>query len=372
MGMTWKESFSLHMAPGAFAGITFGRWLRVLRENYFDVDLRYWARAALVTAGSIGNSLLARMENLRYGRGIRETTVHPPLFVLGIWRSGTTHLHNLLARDDRFAYPSFFDVLYPHTFLSIEKTSSRLIAAFVPGKRPQDNMSMGVSEPQEDEFALCSLTGRSYLMTLAFPRRAKHYERYLTLRDVSAEELSEWKAALLGFVQKLAFKYGRPLVLKSPGHTARVQLLLSMFPGAKFVHIHRNPFEVFQSARHSVLKLAPYWTLQRSEYTELDDDIIRQYKQVCSAYLEEQSLIPRSHLYEISFARLEADPLSAMREIYQALDLPDFAYVAPKLKECLGSLAEYRRNVFREVPGDLRSRIAEEWRTWIEEWGYSF
>jgi hypothetical protein len=370
--MSWKESFSLHMAPGAFAGVTLGRWLRVLRDNRFDIDLRYWTRAALVTAGSMSNSVLARLENFRYGRAIRATKVDPPLFVLGIWRSGTTHLHNLLARDDRFAYPTFFDVLYPHTFLSTEKTTSRVIAAFVPGKRPQDNMSMGVSEPQEEELALCSLTGRSYLMTLAFPRRAKHYERYVTLRDVSGDDLSAWKTALMGFVRKLALKYGRPLVLKSPGHTARVRLLLEMFPGAKFVHIHRNPFEVFQSARHAVLKLSPYWTLQRSDYSELDDDIIRQYKQLCSAYLEERSLIPSGHLHELSFAQLEADPLSAMREIYQALDLPDFAHVEPRLKEYLGSLTQYRRNIFRAIPAELRARIEVEWRPWIEEWGYAF
>ena len=75
--------------------------------------------------------------------------------------------------------------------MTTEKTNSRLVGAMLPRKRPQDGVSMGVGEPQEDEFALCSLTGRSYLMTLAFPSRAKDYERYLTLREVTREELLE-------------------------------------------------------------------------------------------------------------------------------------------------------------------------------------
>jgi hypothetical protein len=368
--MSWQETFSMRAAPGAFSGITFGRWLRVLRDNDFDIDGRYWPRAALITAGSLTNSALARYENLRFGRQVRATKVQPPLFVLGIWRSGTTHLHNLLARDDRFAYPAFYDVIYPHTFLTTEKTNKRFVAALVPNKRPQDNMHMGVDEPQEDEFALCSLTGRSYLMTLAFPRRSKHYERYLTLRKLPAEEINEWKSALRGFIQKLAFKYRRPLVLKSPGHTARIRFLLEMFPEAKFVHIHRHPFDVFRSAMHSVPKLSPYWTLQQTDYGELEADILRQYKQLIDAYLQDRSLIPRGRLHEISFARLEANPLAEMRGIYEALALPRFGHVERALRSYLDSLASYRRNRFTELRSDLRERITSEWRPWFEEWGY--
>lgn len=369
--MSWQETFSIRAGPGAFAGITFGRWLRVLRDNDFDIDGKYWPRAALITAGSLSNSAIAHYENLRYGRKIRATKVESPLFVLGIWRSGTTYLHNLLTRDDRFAYPAFYDVIFPHTFLTTERINKRFVAALVPGKRPQDNMRMGVDEPQEDEFALCSLTGRSYLMTLAFPRRSQHYERYLTLRDLPADEIDEWKSALSGFIRKLAFKYRRPLVLKSPGHTARVRFLLEMFPDAKFVHIHRHPFDVFRSAMHSVVKISPYWTLQQTNHAELESDILRQYKLLTDAYLQDRSLIPRERLHEISFERLEANPLRELRDIYEALDLPSFGHVEPTLRSYVRSLMEYQRNTFTGLRAHLREKIASEWRDWFERWGYS-
>jgi omega-hydroxy-beta-dihydromenaquinone-9 sulfotransferase len=93
---------------------------------------------------------------------------------------------------------------------------------------------------------------------------------------------------------------------------------------------------------------------------------------LCTAYLEERKLIPPERLVEISYGQLEADPLAAMRDVYQALDLPDFAYVEPVLTNYLGSLADYRRNVFPEIRDELRARIGEAWRPWFEQWGYSF
>src|SRR5262245_7300998 len=213
--MPWREAFLNRFGVGAFGGITLGRWLRVLRENRFAVDLPYGGRAALITLASIPNTLLAAWENWFYGRKVRNTRVAPPLFILGIWRSGTTHLHNLLAQDDRFAYPTTYQVLYPHTFLTTEKWEDPLMGVFLPSNRPRHNVAMGVGEPQEDEFALCSLTGRAWPMAWAFSRRADHYGRHVTLRGASAGEVAEWKAALAGLVQKLSFKYGRPLVLKS-------------------------------------------------------------------------------------------------------------------------------------------------------------
>ncbi len=130
--MSWREQLLLWTGPGLFAGITYGDWLTLLRDNRFAIDPSYWWRAAIITLGSLGNSLVRRREEAVYGRRIAATEVEPPLFVLGIWRSGTTHLQNLLAVDGRFATPNWYQVSYPHTFLTTEATSSRAGAIFVP------------------------------------------------------------------------------------------------------------------------------------------------------------------------------------------------------------------------------------------------
>src|SRR5262249_13355793 len=123
-------------------------------------------------------------------------------------------------------------------------------------------------------------------MGWSFPRRADHYHRYLTFREAPAGELAEWKSALTGFVRKLAVKYGRPLVLKSPGHTCRIKLLLELYPEDRFVHIHRNPYVVFQSTRHMLRAVAPWFALQRPRFDDLDDRTIRLYKEVYEVFFE--------------------------------------------------------------------------------------
>ncbi|NHJ32092.1 MAG: sulfotransferase, partial [Asgard group archaeon] len=45
----------------------------------------------------------------------------PPIFILGHWRNGTTHLHNLMTQDERFAYFTIFRMVHPHVFLYWEK-----------------------------------------------------------------------------------------------------------------------------------------------------------------------------------------------------------------------------------------------------------
>jgi protein-S-isoprenylcysteine O-methyltransferase Ste14 len=367
--MSWREALVTKLGAGGLAGITLGRWLRVLRDNDFAVDRPYWGRAAIISLGSVQNTLLAAWETLLYRQKIRKTKIDPPLFILGIWRSGTTLLHNLLAQDDRFAYPNTYQVSFPQTFLTTEKINAKLMGFLLPKKRPMDNMAFGFGEPQEDEFALWPLVG-GFEMAWAFPRRAGFYNRFLTLRHVSAHELAEWEAALTWFLQKLAFKYGKPLVLKSPGHTCRLKVLLELFPEARFVHIRRNPFDVFWSTGHMVRIATPVWTLQRPDHHDLDDRIIRQYKEVYDAFFEECGLIPKGHFHEVSFEELEADPTRQVRGIYEALGLPDFGHVEPALRGYLNTIAGYKKNTLPDLPADVRSRVAREWRRCFDEWGY--
>lgn len=370
--MRWRERLITRFGSGGFSGITFGLWVRVLRENGFSVDPPYWGRAAVISLASLLNVPTRRIEDWAYGRKVEAAEVASPLFVLGIWRSGTTHLHNLLCRDRRFAYPNFYQCVYPHTFLCTEQWGGRAVAALVPDRRPQDEVRLGVGEPQEDELALCSLLGRSILVSLAFPRRAEAYDRYLTLDRLTDAERREWRAALRGFLKKLSLKYGRPLVLKSPGHTARIRVLLEMFPDARFIHLRRNPYAVFQSSRHTVERLAPWWALQDYDYAagDLDGRTLHMYREVSDAFFEQRGLIPPGRLHEMCFEDLEADAIGEMRKAYKALGLPDFAEVEPDLRRYLESLSRYRKNAFPPLPAELRERIAVEWRRCFEEWGY--
>jgi hypothetical protein len=371
INMSWQETFATRVGPGALCGLTLGDWLRLLAQNRFAIPPPYWLRAATITLGSLQNSLFRGWERWRYEAAIQAAVPEPPLFVLGVWRSGTTHLHNLLARDKRFAYPDFFEVFYPHTFLSTGWFNRGVLARFLPERRPQDNVRMAISEPQEDEFALNCLTQMSWVLLWTFPRRPELYERFLTFKGASPEERREWQAALVWFVKKLTYHHGsRPLVLKSPAHTGRIKLLLEAFPDARFVHIHRNPYDVFQSSLHSARTAIPWWTLQRPDYSGVEATTLAQYADIYDAYFEERSLIPAGRLHDIGYESLVADPLDTLRKAYDALDLPDFSVAEATIRDYLSTIRGYERNKFTPIEPCWKEAIAQRWRRCFEEWRY--
>jgi hypothetical protein len=368
---TWREKLLTRLGPPLpLCGITFSQWRNLLRANRFDVDSPYSLRAVATTAGSIVNSAHYLCETRVFGPKVANANIEPPLIILGHWRTGTTHLHYLLGLDERFAYPNTYQVTYPNTFLCTEALSARLGAGLMPPTRPMDNVRMSFQSPNEDEFALCGMTLYSPYVGLVFPRRQSQYDTFLTFQGVAESVIAQWKAALVFFLKKLTWKYNRPLVLKSPPHTCRIRLLLDLFPNARFVHIRRNPYSVFQSTRHWLRAAGPWWHLQRPDPNQLEAHILRTYKEMYEVFFEERLLISAGHFHEIRFEELEAEPVAQMRKLYEALDLPAFEHVEPVLRRYLASLSDYQKNSLPELSSDLRQRIAGEWRCCFEKWHY--
>jgi LPS sulfotransferase NodH len=351
-------------------GMALGDWWALLRRHHFAIDLRHLPRALVQTAVSASNSVGARMERWRYADRIEAARVEAPLFILGHYRSGTTHLHNLLALDPQFAAPTFFQALNPHTFLTTERFAAPVADRLIVRRRHQDEMALGAGVPSEDEFASCAMTGLSPYMAWCFPEDGADYDRYLTFRDAHESEVVRWGHALTTFLKKLTVRYARPLVLKSPPHTARIRLLLGLFPDARFVHIRRDPYVVFRSTRHMIRAGQRLYHLRGGPIQDSDDRIISVYAEMYDTYFEERGLIPEGRLCEVGFEDLEHDPVGVVCSVYEALGLSDFEDVRPRLEGYLGSIAGYRKNRHDELPEPLRRRIADEWGRSFDEWGY--
>ncbi len=351
-------------------GMTLGIWWALLRSHGFAIDLKHLPRALVATSICASNSVNARIEWGRFGRRIEAAHIEAPLFILGHYSSGTTHLHNLLALDPKFAAPTLFQVLNPHTFRSTERWAAPVFDHLVVRRRYQDEMASGAGMPSEDEFATCVMTGLSPYMGWCFPGDGADYDRFLTFRDAQESEIGRWKHALTTFLKKLTLRYGRPLVLKSPPHTARIRLLLGLFPDARFVHIHRDPYVVFRSTRHMIRAGQPLYTLREGPVQDGDDRIISVYTEMYDAYFEERALIPEGRLSDVSYENLERQPVCVIASIYESLGLSGFEDVRPRLEGYLASIAGYRKNRHGDLPEELRRRIAYEWGRSFNEWGY--
>ena len=350
--------------------MTFGVWWSLLGQNDFAIDPPYWPRASFQTAVAVMNSGFARREVAAYGRKVEATTNQPPLFILGHWRHGTTHLHNLLSLDPQFAYPTLYQTLYPRTFLSTEGIVPRLGSPLLLRTRPHDNVGIDFSVPNEDELAILNDSGLSPYLSWVFPQRADRYDRFLTFKDASEDELARWRTTLLLFLKKLTLKHDLPLVLKSPPHTARIRLLLEMFPEARFVHIRRDPFTVFRSTRHMYAATMRYWRLQSPPDGDEDGRILRVYREMYDAFFDQRDMIPAGQIVEVSYEDLERDPIGQVEGIYAGLGLPGFDAARPRLENYLGSIAGYRKNRHPDLPEAVRQRVSREWGRCFDEWGY--
>ena len=161
------------------------------------------------------------------------------------------------------------------------------------------------------------------------------------------------------------------MVLKSPTHTARVRLLLKLFPKAKFIHIHRNPYDVFQSTRKLYRSAVSSSYFQRPKLERLDDGIIRRYVLMYDAFFEDRMLIPKEQYAEVCFEEFEKDPIGQLGKIYHSLNIAGFQQSKPAFQDYLNSLAGYKKNKHGLLSEDIKEKITQKWQRSFEEWHYS-
>jgi hypothetical protein len=350
-------------------GITFGTWLRLLAGGP-ALSLSNAPRLATISALSILNSWNDLVESVLFGGKIaRKKIEHPPIFILGHWRSGTTLLHNLMTLDSQFTYPNLYQVMYSGNFLLTERVVTRLTGWVLPETRPMDNLPAGWGLPQEDEMALLLRTLISPYLMLAHQGKPEKYNRFLDLKQLTPDELRRWKDALMTFVKKLTVRENKPIVLKSPSHSYRIPILLEMFPDAKFVYIYRDPYAVYNSGLHLRKTLFRENGLGKPNYEGIEEEVLQLYVDCINSYESNKHLIPAGRLHELKFEDLEADPLGQMQRLYQALNLGGWDQAEPKLLKELPALNGYRKNSFSMDEKTMRL-VYSRWRISFDTYGY--
>jgi hypothetical protein len=357
--------------PYLWIGMSTGAWLGLLIRNRFGIHCRRLHIVLIVSASCLHHSLLGFLETLVFGVRISKTRVHPsPVFILGHWRSGTTLLHELFATDSRLAYPSTYDCLSPNHFLLTRRWMPHLLRWAIPTRRPMDNMAVGFARPQEDEFALCLLGQPSPLEHVAFPNRHGPEDPLFDLACQSPRRQQSWKRTFLRFLKRITIANGdKPIVLKSPPHMMRIRLLLELFPDARFLHITRNPYEIYPSTLHLWRSMYAHHSLQKPDWNELQERILTTYGRMHERFQQDRLLIPAEHLHQIRYEDLVAAPLTVMEEVYRQLQLGDFNPTRQSMANYLASVNDHQVNQLTVTKSE-QALISQRWRRFIEEQGY--
>lgn len=355
-------------------GCRFDNWIRLLCKNHWRIDRGRRAEALLITGCSLLLSPFALIESLLFDRTIRRTPLKDdPVFILGHWRSGTTFLQNLLSRDPQFGWSDPVSTSTMPNRLLLGRILAPMIAKRLRGARPMDNLQYGLDLPIEETFALLTISDRSLLHLIAFPENYPHYVAQTFVADFPAKELRAWQRDYDFVLRKLSYvNKGRRLLLKSPDNTAHLKTLLDMYPQAKFINIHRDPYVTIRSTIHMFLK-----QMELMRLSPLPDDLDNQMENVIVGIFERmyremfalEKYIPKNRFVELAYTDFVAAPVEHIRRIYTQLELPGFEAARPLFETYAASQENYVKNQFTISPR-LRAKINARLGFYFERYGY--
>jgi hypothetical protein len=174
---------------------------------------------------------------------IEAEDIKEPVFIIGLARSGTTILQDVMSYDPQFRSVRKWEALFPAPPPVAETydTDSRIakaqgIAEVVYAISPEWKKMHGWDGNQavEDiEFTYPAFLSEVWPLGFQIPS----WEKYFAEQDVSHH--FAWHRKTLKYLQ---WKYKRPhWLLKNPTHLPRLPQLLEFYPDAKFIFTHRDP-----------------------------------------------------------------------------------------------------------------------------------
>jgi hypothetical protein len=294
----------------------------------------------------------------------------PPLFIIGHWRSGTTLLHNLLTKDPLASYTTTYQCVFPDNLKSkwLFKTFMRI---FMPPVRPGDKVEISVDFPQEDEYAMSNLTHRSYYHFFYFPSSYRTlYRKYIRFETLTGKEIDDWKQLYRQLIIKALMNAGGSrIVLKNPANTGRMLHLLEIFPGARFVHIIRNPVIVYLSTKKFLTQLYP--TVQLEPFTEEDisEMVLETYGTLMRDYLEDVQMVDPEWLLEIRYEELVENPMDSLEQVYKEFNFSNLQELKPVFESYLGSIGDHKIDSYTMDKEEL-DRVLEHVDFAMKHWNY--
>lgn len=270
----------------------------------------------------------------------RSRTAYPaPIFIIGHWRSGTTHLTNVLSRSQAFAILSPISVGLPAEALGLARLAAPFIDPFFPRTRLIDEIALSPDLPQEDELAMANLSTLSCNHGIYFPQRlAPEFGRGVFGDGVPAHEHRLWAHRLERYVAKMTRAGGnRPLLIRNPANSARIPALRAIWPEARFLHIHRHPAEVYASSVRMFSTLIRELSLGAPEADVAG--LVRQvYPRLMSQLACDSAALPAGAYAEIRHEDFCRDPLGELARVHHELRLPGYAAACGPMTAYLASV----------------------------------
>ena len=292
---------------------------RLLESCQQDARLNFVGRMALRSdlMRMLSNRLLLERDRHLYP-GIQKQPIDQPLFIIGLPRSGTTLLHTLLATDTAHRAPFVWEAMFPSPPTN-ERMHQRIRQAqrgigFFQWLAPTFRQvhALGAELPQE----CIGLTSPSMLSDqFDTMYRIPSYRRWFLKQNLLPTY--QFHQRVLQHLQER--QSARRWVLKAPAHMFALPALLSVYPDALFVQVHRNPLKAIASVSSLVAILRSVFS-DHVDPLEVGRDALQYWGDTMTSFLHHRDELPSHRFCDVSYNDIREDPIAVARQVYTYFD----------------------------------------------------
>jgi hypothetical protein len=292
---------------------------RLLESCQREARLNFIGRIALRSdlTRMLSNRLLLEQDRKSYA-AIRNQQIREPVFIIGLPRSGTTLLHTLLAADPCHRAPLIWEVMFPspptnenaQRRIRDTQRSIRYLHWLAPTFRQVH--ALGAELPQE----CIGLTSPSMLSDqFDTMYRVPSYRRWFLKQNLLPAYQYHHR-----FLQHLQHREAADRwILKAPAHMFALPALLSLYPDALFVQVHRDPLKAIASVSSLIAILRSIF----SDYVdprEVGRDALQYWAETMTTFLRQRNDLAPHRFCDIHYADIRKDPVAAARQVYNHFD----------------------------------------------------
>jgi hypothetical protein len=254
---------------------------------------------------------------------IHDVELLPPVVIAGLPRTGTTHLHNLLAAGPTFRTLPYWESFEPFPLpaevgIEPDPRAARMDVAVSVMNMLMPHFAlmheMTTEHVHEEIQLLANDFSTMFMETLAYVPRWETY--YLAHDQTSTYEYLATQLKALQFLRG-----GRRWLLKSPQHLEQLPVLDKVFPGAAVVCTHRDPVPV---AISMVAMLTYSARMHRSPVPveEIARGWIDRLESMLAALVRDRDAIPPERSFDVTFDDYMADEFGVAERVYGLVGEP--------------------------------------------------
>ncbi|WP_083267184.1 sulfotransferase family protein [Mycolicibacterium porcinum] len=252
---------------------------------------------------------------------IEDVEIERPIIICGLPRTGTTHLHNLLAADPALRHLPYWESLEPVPGPGEDTPQPRrdrcgagleLVNTSLPEFRRMHDMTVDHAH-EEIQLLANDISGMLFETTYYVPSFAAHYKTH--------DQAASYRYVKRSLQAMQWLRGGTRWVLKSPQHLEQFPTLAAAFPDATFVVTHRDPVEVTLSMM-TMICYATRMAVTRPDVAQLTGHWLGRIDDLLAGCIRDRDVLPAGQSIDVRFDDFMADERGTLADIYRLADQP--------------------------------------------------